>query len=240
MIIQSRLSSLLFAFALAGAGCGNAQRDPLISSLEQLADAGSAEAFYHLGMAYHTGSGVTVDQKRALGAFEKAAAMGDPLASYKMGCYYDGQGAGLVAQDAEQALKYKLIAAQAGYALAQQDVASLYARKGDMPTALLWLEKSAAQGWSDGLKVMASVYNGAPGVEPDAAKVSAYFRLFLAQSNASEMQRNWLKQFENRLSAGDKKRADEMVRDFQPRPTPLTLKALSGQRAAENLVKGLR
>lgn len=229
--------SIAVAVALAGAGCGNAQEAPIISSLERLAKAGNAEALYHLGMAYQTGSGTAEDPKKALAAFRKAAAMGDPLASYKLGCYYDGQGAGLVAQDAGQALKYKLIAAQAGYALAQQDVGALYARRGDVPTGLAWLEKSAAQGWSGGLMTLASVYNGAPGVERDAARTAGYFRLFLAHSNPSEAQRDWLDQFEKRLSANDKKRADDLVRGFDPKPTQLTLKALSGQRAAEELVE---
>lgn len=166
--------------------------------------------------------------------------MGDPLAAYKLGCYYDGQGAGLVAQDAGQALKYKLIAAQAGYALAQQDVATLYAREGDVQSGLEWLEKSAAQGWSGGLMTLASVYNGAPGIERDAAKTAGYFELFLIHSNPSEAQRNWLRKFEMGLSTDDKKRADDLVRGFHPKPSPLTLKALSGQRAAEDLIERLQ
>lgn len=237
-MVRSIWWSLIIAITLSGTAFGNAPKDALVQSLERLAKEGNAEALYHIGMAYHTGSGVTEDRQRALDAFQKAAAMGDPLASYKLGCFLDGQGVGLVAQDEGKALKFKLVAAEAGYALAQQDVASLYARKGDMATALRWLERSAAQGWSDGLKMLASVYNGAQGVERDAAKVDAYFRLYLARSSASEAQLNWLSQFENRLTAAEKKRADDLVSDFKPKPTPLTLKALSGQRAAELLVDG--
>jgi len=232
--------SIAAAVALALTGCGNAQGAPIIPSLERLASAGNAEALYHLGMAYQTGTGTAEDSKKALEAFRKAAAMGDPLAANKLGCYYDGQGAGMIAPDAGQALKYKLIAAQAGYALAQQDVAALYARRGDMQTGLAWLEKSAAQGWSGGLMTLASVYNGAPGVGRDAAKTAGYFRLFLAHSNPSEGQRNWLSKFETGLSSDDKKRADDLVRDFHPKPTPLTLKALSGHRAAEDLIERLQ
>jgi uncharacterized protein len=240
--IRMRLiyGSVAVAVALVVTGCDNDQGATIISSLERLAKAGNAEALYHLGMAYQTGSGTAEDPKKALHAFQKAAAMGDPLASYKLGCYYDGQGEGLIAQDTDQALKYKLIAAQAGYALAQQDVATLYARRGDVKTALTWLEKSAAQGWSGGLMTLASVYNGASGVERDAAKTAGYFRLSFEQSNPSEVQRNWLTQFEKGLSLDDKKRADDLVRGFQPKPTQITVKALSGQRAAEQLIRGLR
>lgn len=216
--------------------CGNAQPS-LIPALERLAKAGNAEAMYHLGMAYHTGAGVTQDRTQALDLFRRAAALGDPLASYKLGCYFDGQGEGLVADDAAQALKYKLVAAQAGYALAQQDVGALYARGGDVPSGLSWLEKSAAQGWSSGLMILASVYNGAEGVQRDPAKTAAYFRLFLARSEPAEKQQEWLSSFELQMSPEERKRAEEIVRNYRPAPTSLTVKALSGQRAAQALAE---
>lgn len=220
----------------AAAGSANAQEASVIPSLERLAEADNAEAIYHLGMAYQTGSGVTEDHPKALAAFRKAAELGDPLASYKLGCYYDGEGEGLVETDPALALKYKLVAAEAGYALAQQDVGILYAQSGDIPAGLAWLEKSVAQGWSGGLLTLASVYNGAPGVTPDAGKTAAYFQLFLSRSEATPNQTAWLKSFEENLSSEDRKRAEEIVRDYRPAPTQLTLKALAGQRAAEVLV----
>lgn len=230
------INMIAAAGLIAAAGCGNAQSTTLIPSLERLAKSGNAEAIYHLGMAYQTGSGVTEDHAKALEDFRKAAALGDPLGSYKVGCYYSGQGAGLVASDAASALKYKLVAAKAGYALAQQDVGALYAQNGDITAGLAWLEKSAAQGWSGGLMTLASVYNGAEGVKPDAGKTAAYFRLFLARSDPSDEQTAWLKNFEEHLSPQDRVRADEIVRSYRPVPTELTLKALSGQRAAQALV----
>lgn len=225
------------AAMLAAASCGNAQNPTLIPSLERLAKSGNAEAIYHLGMAYHTGSGVAEDHVKALEDFRKAAALGDPLGSYKLGCYYEGQGAGLVTFDAASALKYKLVAAKAGYALAQQDVGVLYAQNGDVPAGLAWLEKSAAQGWSGGLMALASAYNGATGVKPDAGKTAAYFKLFLARSKPNDKQTAWLRNFEEHLSPADQERAGEIVRSYHPVPTALTLKALSGQRAAQALVE---
>ena len=224
------------AALVAAAGCGNAQNTTLIPSLERLANSGNAEAIYYVGMAYQTGSGVTEDHAKALDAFRKAAGLGDPLGSYKLGCYYGGQGAGLITADAALALRYKLVAAKAGYALAQQDVGVLYAQSGDVPAGLAWLERSAAQGWSGGLMTLASVYNGAAGVKPDAVKTAAYFQLFLARSEPNDKQTAWLKNFEEHLSPDDQKRADEIVRSYRPVPTELTLKALSGQRAAQALV----
>ncbi len=179
------------AALVTAAGYGNAQNTTLIPSLERLSKSGNAEAIYHLGMAYQTGSGVTEDHAKALDAFRKAAGLGDPLGSYKLGCYYDEQDAGLIKSDAALALKYKLVAAKAGYALAQQDVGVLYAKSGDVPTGLAWLEKSASQGWSGGLMTLASVYNGAAGIKPDAAKTAAYFQLFLVRSEPNDKQAGW-------------------------------------------------
>lgn len=217
--------------------CGNAQPPgDLIPALERLAETDNAEAIYHLGMAYQTGAGVPKDSKKALEAFRRATGLGDVLASYKLGCFYAGQEGDLIETDPELALRHKLVAARAGYALAQQDVAALYAAQGDIPTALSWLEKAAQQGWPDALMTYASVHNGAPGIAPDAAKTAAYFRLFLERADASEKQRQWLRDFEKRLSNEQRQRADEIARSYRPAPSPLTMKALSGQRAAVQLV----
>src|SRR3954470_9664532 len=103
------------AMLLILSACGNAQpKANLITSLERLAASNNAEAIYHLGMAYHTGTGVPKDHVKALAAFRRAASLGDVLASYKLGCYYDGQGGELVEANPDLALRYKLIAAQAG------------------------------------------------------------------------------------------------------------------------------
>ncbi len=229
------------ALMAAAPGCSKAQPNTtLIPALERLAQANNAEAIYHLGMAYQTGTGVPEDHARALDAFRKAAALSDPLASYKLGCYFGGQGAGLVAEDPELALKYKLVAAEAGYALAQQDVAVIYVRRGDTSTGLNWLEKAVAQGWSGGLMTYSSIFNGAPGIARDPAKTAAYFRLFLDRTEASDRQREWLQNFEKQLSPQERERAAEIVRRYQPAPTAITLKALSGQRAAQVLVARVR
>lgn len=226
------------AFALLVlSACGNTQpSDDLIPSLERLAASNNPEAVYHLGMSYQTGAGLPKDPAKALEAFRRAASLGDVLASYKLGCFYAGQEGDLVQSDPDKALRYKLIAAEAGYALAQQDVAALYGAKGEISTALAWLEKAAAQGWADALATYASVYNGTPGIPQDRAKTAAYFRLFLDRTNGSEKQRSWLKNFEDRMSPAERDIAVEIVRSYRPAPTPLTLKALSGQRAAEELV----
>jgi TPR repeat protein len=220
--------------------CGNAQPTAdLIPALEKLAASNNAEAIYHIGMAYQTGAGLRKDPSKALEEFRRAASLGDVLASYKVGCYYDGQN-DLLKPNPELALRYKLVAAKAGYALAQQDVASLYASRNDMPVALAWLGKATAQGWSGALATSASVYNGAPGVTPDKAKTAAYFRLFLERTDASDEQRAWLKKFEDQMSPEERQRSLEIVRSYRPVATPLTIRALSGQRAALELISRSR
>ena len=227
-----KISSLALAALFALASCGQASAaDQLIPKLEQLAARGNGEAHYHLGMAYWTGTGVKKDQQKAVGYFRRAAAAGDPLGAYKLGCLYDGQD-GVMKRDAGEALRHKKVAADAGYALAQQDVAALYAEQGDFGTAIQWLERAARQGTSDALLAYSSVHNGAPGIEPDAVKTAAFFRLYLDRIEARSEQRAWLKSFEKKLTAEQRAAAARIVADYRPQPTALTIKALRGVESA--------
>lgn len=231
---------LVFALALSFGALPavlNAQaKGDLVPRLEQLAAQDNGEALYHLGMMSHLGSGVPRDYAQAFAAFEKAAALGDPLAAYKVGCHFAGQGGGVMEDDPARALQFKLIAAEAGYALAQQDVAAMYARSGDMQNALKWFDQSAAQGWEGGLAGLATLYNVASGIDRDPAKTAGYFGLYLSQVEGNPRQREWLTTFTKTLTAEERSRAAEIMRTFRPRPTELTLKALSGQEAAAALV----
>jgi TPR repeat protein len=216
---------------------GNSRSDDdLIPKLERLAAQNNPEAIYHLGMAYQTGAGVTQNAAKALAEFRRAAALGDPLAAYKVGCAYDGQG-GLLPRDPASALKYKLVAAHAGYALAQQEVAKLYAEQGDSEAAIAWLEKAAKQGWADALLAYASVHNGAEGIPPDPVKTAAYFKLYLDRVEASEKQKKWLRDFELRLSPEQIASVRELVLSYHAQPTNLTIRGLAGQEAAVHLVR---
>ena len=50
-----------------------------------------------LGMMHNNGMGKNQqDPKQAFEWFQKSTASGDPLGAYKLGCYYGGQGAGIV------------------------------------------------------------------------------------------------------------------------------------------------
>lgn len=236
--VRKRLLGLALGLVILPS-CGNAQSaGELVPALERLAAQDNAEAIYHLGMVYHTGAGLPKNPAKALEAFHRAADLGDVLASYKRGCFYDGQGGTLVQDDPEVALRHKLIAAEAGYALAQQDVAALYAAQGDLAAAVGWLEKAMLQGWPDALAAYASIHNGADGVSPDPVKTAAYFRIFLHRTDASDTQRDWRTDFEQRMTPEQRQQVKQILRSYRAAPTPLTIKALSGQRAAAELISG--
>ncbi len=237
---------LAFALLLAGtvstSSCSRAEpQPPHIVALERIAAAGNAEALYHLGMSYQTGAGVTQDKARALDAFRRGAEKGDPLAAYKLATYYNGQGEGLVKPDPAQALRWNLVAAEAGYALAQQDAAALLAQRGDIPAAIGWLEKAVAQGWPEAMLAYASLYNptgkqAAAGVPRDPVKAAAWYRLFTQTVDADQRQLDWLAAFEKKLTPAQRAQAAAIVAAFKPAPTPMTIKGLSGSRAAAELI----
>lgn len=229
-------SIVIALLLLAAPACARAEGDPnLVDKLERLAVTGNAEALYHLGMSYQTGTGVTQDHQKALEYFRRAEALGDPLAAYKIGCFYTGQD-DVLTPDEDQALRYKSIAANAGYALAQSDVAGIYARRGEPDAARDWISKAAAQGTSGALFGFASMHNGKNGLARDGAVVVAYFTLFLRREEPNDAQQQWLEKERSGLTDAERARADRIVAAYRPQPSALTLKALSGQRAAEALI----
>jgi len=128
--------------------------------------------------------GTAKDPKKAFELFKLSAERGDPFGAYKYGCYFDGQGQGIVESDAKTALRWKLIAAEAGYSLAQEDVAKHLFAEGDEAGALKWLESAASQGSSMALGFLGGLYAGiippdmpAPKVVKDEAKGWAYLLL---------------------------------------------------------------
>jgi uncharacterized protein len=146
--------SCLFIFSTPA----NANDAGNFNAMVALANKGDAEAQYHVGMMYNNGIGTQKDPRQAFEWFQKSTASNDPLGAYKLGCYYDGQGAGIVAADSTEALKYKLVAAKAGYALAQHDVALIYGRQENFEEALKWSKMAADQGYPKALYNLSSLY----------------------------------------------------------------------------------
>jgi hypothetical protein len=218
------------------AGAQPANREALAAALQTLAEEGEAEASYHLGMMRLLGIGGPKDAKAAFDLFRNAAEKGNPLGAYKLGDFYARADNGVVPPDRAEALRLKTIAAEAGYALAQHDVARLHFEAGEMDLALEWLTRAAQQGQADALRALASLHNS-DAIPKDGARTFAYYSLFLKRIAApTEAQRAFLERFSATLSAEDRARGERILADWKTEPTELTRKAQAGLRAAEALV----
>jgi len=95
---------------------------------------GSADAYYGIGIAYHIGRGVEVDEKKAIHYWELASMRGHVMARHNLGCY-EGQ-----AGNMDRAMRHYSISAKAGYKNALNGVHTLYshgyATKDDYAKAL--------------------------------------------------------------------------------------------------------
>jgi TPR repeat protein len=227
MVGDMKFLALILSCALLFAHPAAANDTDAFNAMVALASKGDAEAQYHAGMMFNNGIGTPQDRKQAFVWFEKSAAENHPLGAYKLGCYYDGQGEGIIAADADQALKYKLVAAEAGYALAQHDVANLYDRRGNAEEALKWWKRAADQGYPNALFSLSRSYFTGKGTPRDASLAFAYFKLsqIAPRKHVDEMAAT--------LSEPDRKKADKFVSEWKPQVTALTIKAKSGVRAAE-------
>lgn len=230
-------AAILIALALlAAAPKKPVDRAALVAALRTKVAQGDMEAAYHLGMMRHLGIGGLKDEKAAFELFKQAAEAGDPLAAYKLGDYYARPDNGFVTANKAEALRLKTIAAEAGYALAQHDVARMHFEAGEIDAALEWLLRAAQQGNADALRALASLYNSSA-IEKDAARTYAYYSLYLKRLAApTEAQRKFLTDFEATMSKEDRERGVKVVADWKTEPSEITRRAQSGLRAAEALI----
>jgi uncharacterized protein len=207
-----------------------------------LAVKGDAEAQYHVGMMYNNGIGTGQDTRQAFNWFEKSAASDNALGAYKLGCYYAGQGAGVVKSDEATALKYKLVAAQAGYSRAQHEVAVHYAQQGNFEEAVKWLKLAAAQGFDQSLYGLSSSYHDGKGVPQDRSLAFAYLKLSLVMSRSGMTDRTQalLKDLSAHMSAAELAKAELFVTQWKPELTPLTIKAGGGIEIAEDYLRAMK
>jgi len=233
------ISRLLLALVVLAVPIPASAAEPLESRLTSMSRSGNGEAAYHLGMVYHLGlAGVAKDAKKAFELFKLAADAGDPLGAYKLGCFYDGQGEGVVKSNAELALRYKLRAAKAGYALAQQDVARHLLDRGDTKGALRWLEAAAAQDDLSALMVLAALHSGeAPGGFPKvpADRVKSFTYMLIAVREVPEMRKAFEKEARAALVPNEYDRVMASVAAWREARTPVTQKADEGLGAAYKL-----
>jgi uncharacterized protein len=204
-----------------------------------LANTGDAEAQYHVGMMYNNGIGTVQDPKQAFGWFEKSTAGNDPLGAFKLGCYYAGQFPGVVETDEDAALKYKLVAAQAGYSLAQHDVAVHYARSGNFEESVKWLKQASAQGFDLSLFGLSNLYHDGKGVPKDSALAFVYLTLAtqVSETDLKDRAKGLLDDMAAQMSPSDHERAQKMISEWTPQLSALTIKAKGGITEAEDYLQ---
>ncbi len=229
-----KFAALVFSCLLIFSMPAHASEADTFNAMLALANKGDAEAQYHVGMMHNNGIGTRQDPRQAFAWFQKSTASSDPLGAYKLGCYYAGQFAGVVPTDPSEALKYKLIAAKAGYSLAQHDVALMYDKQGNPEEALKWWKLAGDQGYPPALLRLSMAYSAGQAAPKDMSLSYAYFKLskVAPPKNVNEMA--------SMLSKPDLEKAEKLISEWKPQPTPLTLKANSGVRAAEELLKTAR
>lgn len=217
------------------------EQGALFAKLKALVDRGVAEGQYHVGMMYNNGFGTDRDLAAAFLWFQRAAAGGDPLAEYKLGCYYAGQAPGVVVADDTQALAHKLIAAKAGYSLAQYDVGIINYKLGNTAEAIRWWRLASDQGLPMALYNLSTTYK-AGGASADPVLAYAYFKLakLASEGTVNPSAQAALSQLASTMPVADVTRAERIVSEWKPRPTALTTKALSGVEAAKKLVEASR
>jgi uncharacterized protein len=204
-----------------------------------LANKGDAEAQYHVGMMYNNGLGTQHDPRQAFEWFQKSAASDDPLGAYKLGCYYAGQFAGVVNPDPEQALKYKRVAATAGYSLAQHDVAAIYSRRGNFEEAVKWLKLAAEQGLDMSFYGLYRSYDEGKGVPRDLplAYINLKLALLTTRMTVTESTITLVEEMAAKMSEAELAEAQRNIDAWQPRPTALTIKAKGGIEEAEEYLR---
>ena len=239
IIIRLLKIATISLVAVSVTACARSDESDVLRKLSVLAEQGSAKAQYNLGMFYNNGIGTAKDSRRAFELFVQSASSGDPLASYKVGCYYAGQFPGTVTVDEEKALAAKLVAARAGYVLAQHDVGMMYASKENLEEAVAWWSAAAAQGDLASLSALSEVYRKGLGVQKDGAKALEFVLIvgrIIPDRQRAEVQAV-AESLQKEVGPQGVGQAQRAAMAWAPKATELTIRAGLGISEAEQLVQ---
>ncbi len=119
------------------------------------------------------GIGTPADLKLGFSYLKRGADEGDSIAQNAVGMAYDhGNG---VSKSDENAEKYYLASANAGYKIGEWDLGNFYHAHNRDKEAIPWLEKSGAQGYAEAYRELGMIYNnGKHGVRTDYQKAEYY------------------------------------------------------------------
>jgi TPR repeat protein len=239
LIAKSLVIAMIGIVAMLAGACARADDAELFQKLTTIAEQGSAKAQYHLGLFYKNGIGTKKNPRRAFEWFQTAAASGDPLASYKVGCYYAGQLPGPVRVDEDKALSAKLIAAMAGFGLAQSDVGFMYALRQNFAEAIKWWSAAAAQGDVRSLVNLSDFYRMGLGVPKDEVQALT-FMLMAVRIIPDDKRAQWktvVDPLRKAVSPESVLQAERAAAEWTPKATELTVRYTLGRAEAEQLVQ---
>ena len=227
--IIGSIASFMLLFASATLAQATALEEYLFEGLLKLASQGDHEAEYHVGMLLNNGIGTAPNQKEAFQWFRKSAEAGHPLGAYKFGCYYAGQFPEVVDVDQEQAMKYKSMAAEQGYDIAQREIAQIYYASKDYQQAIFWWTQAASQGETDAMHYLGEAYARGEIVQTDLSLSYRYLDALkrLPEFSSDPWVTNGLAFVAKSMSA-DELAAAKSAAPLVIEPTPLTLKARNG------------
>jgi uncharacterized protein len=214
-----------------------------LAQLQPLAEKGNAEAQYFVGMLYQLGiGGADRDLKQALLWFQKSAAANDPLGAYKLGCFYAGQFPDVIAIDNENALRYKRIAADAGYSLAQSDVGTMYFQRGDFSESEKWWRLAAAQANPSAANNLSVLYHegkheGKLGT-PDFINAYAWFKIAytVSRRKMDDKAEEHLSKIAKEMTPADIAKAEKQATRWRVKPNTITVNALYPKPRVEALL----
>lgn len=161
-------------------------RNEGLSSVQQKAASGDADAQLQLALGYVGGGFLPKDEKLAAEWCSKAAKQGLVAAETTLGYLYS-TGKGVPHSDKE-ALRWWRKAADQGSADAEFNLGEFYGlglgTKRDYKEALKWFRKAAAHGEPDAQYHLGLMYEAGNGVSPDINEALHWFRLSAAQGFA--------------------------------------------------------
>ena len=139
----------------------------------------NAEVYYHLGLNYYHGLGDRPDYKKAIGYFQRAAALGLAKAQGMLGqCHLKGKG---LPHDYRQAADWLRKAAAGGDQIAQFNLGTMYTAGEGVPrdgaTARQWYLKAAAQGHTAAMANIGVLHETGLGVKQDFAEAFRWYAM---------------------------------------------------------------